>query len=160
MSENRKICGYCRETNTVGDPYHVHGHNECLCGMTPRHNPHLHDAPPRTASEAHTRGLPVLGAAGAFAHGAKDQPIKSALDPLGDVETLKDNLWDLVVKWANAHEYNAGLVYLDYVKALDALILAAEARGRQLEKDDQSRSDHPQLRACESDLRDDQRGDL
>ena len=62
-------------------------------------------------------------------------PGLASLDPLGDVETLKDNLWDSVVTWADAHEYNAGLVYPDYVKALDALLLAAEARGRQCEKE-------------------------
>ena len=147
MSETpTKTCGYCRETITVGDPYHVHGHNECLCGMTPRHNPHLHDAPPRTASEAHTRGVPVLGAAGAFEHGAKDQPIKSALDPLGDVEThlkaLKAFVRETETWIASLPIQHAGppRLWTNMEHLVKSLILAAEARGRQVEKDDQSRS--------------------
>lgn len=70
-------CGYCHTVIDPRDPFHVHGHNECLCGATPRHNAYLHNAP-LTASEAHSRGMPVLGAAGQFAPAAQATHLKRA----------------------------------------------------------------------------------
>lgn len=36
-------CHYCRHMVAPRDPFHVHGHNECLCGEKPIHNAFLHD---------------------------------------------------------------------------------------------------------------------
>ena len=84
----------------------------------------------------------MLGAAGAFEHGAKDQPIKSALDPLGDVETLRASVLERLCDCDPTSKFNhdTAQCMAEGARRVDALILAAEARGRQVEKDDQSRS--------------------
>jgi hypothetical protein len=40
-------CQYCDHLIQPRDPYHVHGHNECLCGVTPKHNDYLHEGSPQ-----------------------------------------------------------------------------------------------------------------
>jgi hypothetical protein len=47
----RVTCLYCGHMMLPRDPYHVHGHNECLCGVKPRHNDYFHEAPPVIATE-------------------------------------------------------------------------------------------------------------
>lgn len=36
-------CHYCHAMIAPRDPFHVHGHNECLCGVKPIHNSYFHD---------------------------------------------------------------------------------------------------------------------
>lgn len=42
----KRRCEYCGHDVDPRDPFHVHGHSECLCGEKPVHNAHLHDAEP------------------------------------------------------------------------------------------------------------------